>query len=363
MAAERITHITRRRLRDAIGEQWCGVLDEVEFLSRLYDLDRMPSDDPRYATAAGDLWQHYINNCDYDVKWLFGNARFGLAHDDTAVLRFLAETLHPEVRTDEHEVQRLHAKFNECLAPDGYELVQVDAISDAPIFSHRTIGTGVPGNVKNLIFACNGPKPTLVFADALNNDIRIDKNAEFCLVYDNPIPAHGLTWGDLTAWWADREHTTDAPTHATDRGLRRRLQSSLAGNGAELRLLDTYMDRYDRLGPGIPALLPQIYLHYDPYTRRDHAPGTGPLRRQRMDFLLLFPGQARVVIEVDGKQHYSAADGYADPVEYAAMVAEDRELKLRGYEVYRFGGAELTDTPGNRRRLADFFDRLAARHA
>jgi len=32
------------------------------------------------------------------------------------------------------------------------------------------------------------------------------------------------------------------------------------------------------------------------------------------------------------------------PRRYASMMAEDRDLRLKGYEVYRFGGAELTDT-------------------
>ena len=45
------------------------------------------------------------------------------------------------------------------------------------------------------------------------------------------------------------------------------------------------------------------------------------------------------------------------------MVAEDRELRLAGYEIYRFGGAELVDRPDTARRLDDFFDRLADRHA
>jgi hypothetical protein len=68
-----------------------------------------------------------------------------------------------------------------------------------------------------------------------------------------------------------------------------------------------------------------------------------------MDFLLLLPRRARVVIECDGIQHY--ADNhkldnerrYANPRRYAEMVAEDRELRLKGYEVYRFAGAELTN--------------------
>ncbi|MEO7195871.1 MAG: hypothetical protein ABIZ05_13830 [Pseudonocardiaceae bacterium] len=45
------------------------------------------------------------------------------------------------------------------------------------------------------------------------------------------------------------------------------------------------------------------------------------------------------------------------------MVAEDRELRLRGYEVYRFGGAELSGNPATRRRLDIFFDRLAERYS
>jgi hypothetical protein len=47
----------------------------------------------------------------------------------------------------------------------------------------------------------------------------------------------------------------------------------------------------------------------------------------------------------------------------AEMVAEDCELRLRGYEVYRFGGAELTEGPVTSRRLAAFFDRLTERYS
>ncbi|WP_329580366.1 hypothetical protein [Streptomyces sp. NBC_01361] len=60
------------------------------------------------------------------------------------------------------------------------------------------------------------------------------------------------------------------------------------------------------------------------------------------------PQRARAVIEVDGIQHYARqADTLtmqqpgdvwlADPARYAPMVAEDRQLTLQGYEVYRIG--------------------------
>jgi hypothetical protein len=45
------------------------------------------------------------------------------------------------------------------------------------------------------------------------------------------------------------------------------------------------------------------------------------------------------------------------------MVAEDRALRLRGYEVYRFGGHQVPDGPDTTTRLTAFLDALAARHA
>src|SRR3546814_6890439 len=76
----------------------------------------------------------------------------------------------------------------------------------------------------------------------------------------------------------------------------------------------------------IPALIPQVYLHYDPstqLTRRAAGESGSPLARQRMDFLILFSSRHRVVLEVDGKQHYANGDT-ASPALYSEMVAEDR---------------------------------------
>jgi very-short-patch-repair endonuclease len=59
-----------------------------------------------------------------------------------------------------------------------------------------------------------------------------------------------------------------------------------------------------------------------------------------MDFLLLMRNQRRLVIEIDGKQHYTDGDR-ASPPRYAEMMIEDRELRMAGYEVFRFGGYEF----------------------
>ncbi|MER5708450.1 hypothetical protein [Streptomyces sp. NPDC002122] len=68
-----------------------------------------------------------------------------------------------------------------------------------------------------------------------------------------------------------------------------------------------------------------------------------------MDFLLLTPDRSRIVIEVDGVQHYADATGKASPRLYSEMVAEDRRLRLMGYDIYRFGGHELARDEQDRR--------------
>jgi very-short-patch-repair endonuclease len=47
-----------------------------------------------------------------------------------------------------------------------------------------------------------------------------------------------------------------------------------------------------------------------------------------MDFQLLVSNRGRIVIEVDGRQHYSDDEGRASPDRYAEMVKEDRLLRL-----------------------------------
>ena len=139
-----ITDVTRRHLFDALrstGASWSGSLGEVAFLRRLYDLDRLPSHDLRFATAEGDIVQHRYNNPeDWEDDWVFGDDRFGLADGaDEVLLRFLAEMIHPAVRTDSGEVERLLALLNDMLAPDGYELAETRTVSGYPVYEARRI--------------------------------------------------------------------------------------------------------------------------------------------------------------------------------------------------------------------------------
>jgi hypothetical protein len=134
-----ITNITRRKILTVFQNlSWSGDLEEIEFLQRLYDLNALPSTDSRFDDAAGDICQHRVNNYDWDDAWVFSDDRFGLRDgDDEPLLRFLAETVHPEVRGDAEEATRIVRELNGHLSRDGWELVRVEEVSGYPIYGPR----------------------------------------------------------------------------------------------------------------------------------------------------------------------------------------------------------------------------------
>lgn len=146
----KISEITRRDIIDSIsveGVNWWGRLEETEFLSRLFDLQTLPSEDARYKNASGDIWQHRVNNNDWEDDWIFYDDRFNIRHgDDEIFLRFLCEMLHPVVRSDPTEAERLAQMFNQYLRIDGFELAERTRMSGRPIYVGRNIGIAlIPG--------------------------------------------------------------------------------------------------------------------------------------------------------------------------------------------------------------------------
>jgi hypothetical protein len=211
---------------------------------------------------------------------------------------------------------------------------------------------GVGGDAKNLIFASSGAKPRIVLTDAINNDAKVVEHGDLCLVYERPIPDSGVTWGALVSWYCE----TYGIEEGGNKRLYERLRQSLQSDPERLVLL-VHAHLCRAIGPSVPALIPQVYLHYDPYTLRQRG-GEKYLTRERMDFLMLLPGRRRVVIEVDGVQHYADDSKRADPRRYAEMVRADRELRLAGYEVFRFGGYEFVNDDAAKEMLRTFFGEL-----
>lgn len=140
----RIRRQTRLNIIDGLRIEkvrWCGNLDEVDFLARIYDLQALPSYDSRYKDAAGDIYQHRVNNCDWSENWIYDDVRLGLqGGPDDVFLRFLCETVHPVVRPDKDASLRLITQYNDQLRQDGWSLVEEERIAGRPLFVARRAG-------------------------------------------------------------------------------------------------------------------------------------------------------------------------------------------------------------------------------
>ena len=350
-----VTEITRRDVAKCFGSDLSGARDVLDLVRKLFPVENMWDEFLSGRSLAREIERHMIRNPgDWSVEYLFERiGALSCSHDRFA--RLIEAALHPLARRGSEQMA-LAQEVNAVLRRDGYQVAMDGEESGYPIFRFRPVSRGVVGTPKNLIFASIGPKPEIGFADAINNDIVILSNAASCLVYERSIPRDGLLWSELVDWW--REHEAE-PSPDPARALGLRLRAALASD-AERCLFDTYFRLYKpRFDSALPALVPQVYLHYDPaivkqLRRRAAFP------RQRMDFLLLLPNKQRVVIEVDGAHHFTR-DGEPSLVAYAEMVSADRDLRLAGYEIYRFGANELVGE-ASLKVIEHFFDRLWSLH-
>lgn len=143
VSGRRINRSTRNNLLDwlALSEyRWSGRLEHPEFLSRLYNLEMLPSTDSRYDTANGDIYQHTVNNWDWEDDWVFSDDRFQLRDGtDENLLNFLVETVHPVVRDGPEAAAAMVSAYNDTLRRDGFELYPADNFGDRVIYASRHI--------------------------------------------------------------------------------------------------------------------------------------------------------------------------------------------------------------------------------
>lgn len=290
------------------------------------------------AGLRGRIDRHVFRNPgDWSAEDLFeqlgafeaGDARFA---------RFLEGLVCADVIPDEPAQRDTADLINHRLRAAGAELRETGSDGGYPVYSVVPAGSARSRQPIYVIFASQ-VKPDIRFRDAIDIDIEIVENADKVLVYDRPIGADGIRWRDLQAWWSDTQHVPD--DDEAKKSLYQRLASSLpASSPPQRNLYDLYHKIHGSAVRDLPALLPEVWLHWDPKAVRER--GRDALLGHRMDFLLLMPHAQRVVLEVDGSRHYATPGGERpDPARYAASMRADRELKLNGYEVFRFGATEL----------------------
>ena len=238
---------------------------------------------------------------------------------------------------------RAGLKITESGSTDGY-----------PAFAIVAAGTR-PRPAQLILFASRHGKPALRLRDVLDQSIEVLTGDDTVLAYDVPVSDRGLTWRDVESWWS---HRKGIPADQAKLELWRRLVTVCAdASPAQHALLIAYYD-YAKDHDPLFALLPEVWLHWDPASRRQR--GEDAFLNQRMDFLMLLPGLRRVVLEVDGEQHYATSSRQPSPRIYSETTRGDRDLRLTGYEVYRFSGYELSEDRATN-TVSEFFDRLLHR--
>jgi AbiJ N-terminal domain 3 len=289
----------------------------MALLDRLWVLD-IPLDPWTQGVSSlrADIERHVFRNPgDWSAEDLLeqlgafeaGDARFG---------KFLEGLACAEVIPDESAQRHIVGALNPHLRAAGAELRETGTDGGYPAFSLVSTRTGPARRPKNLIFASLA-KPDIRFADAVDNDIEIVGNADQVLVYDRPISSDGIRWRDLQDWWKDTQQITG--DEKAKRSLYHRLAHSLpASSPPQRNLFDLYHEIHGSAVPDLPALLPEIWLHWDHKTARER--GRDALLRFRMDFLLLLPHGQRVVLEVDGSRHFTSDGGQPDAARYASGV-------------------------------------------
>jgi hypothetical protein len=369
----RVSELTRRKVLKLLDplRSLFGEADFYQSISVLNPpMDRVWGDILKFKSLRDAIEQHWVRNDDWDNSDLLQECGV-LSCAQHRFFSLIEKVLDPVARQGEEQSQ-LAAQISAVLAPDGFEIHVGRYISGVPAYVVRPRGIRPHGTVKNIIFASIGEKPEIVLRDAINNDIEITKNADLCLTYDRPLSSSGLLWSTMAEWWKDTKGLSDSETARKSLGTRLMESVKQTTSPGEYAVFRTYYKATARkYGKALPALIPQIYLHFDPNNRSLRGSATA-LVRQRMDFLLLLRDGARVVIEIDGKRHYAEGD-IASPRLYAEMMAEDRRLRLAGYELYRFGAAEFPDTrlengrysvgPISEHHVVDFFDRLFEVHS
>ncbi len=295
-----------------------------------------------------------------------------LSWTDQEFLYFCCEYVNPvfsRYQWDKEKEERVSLQpdcveaINFYLTDCGFELREKHRVGDKIEYELVEL-TGVKGKVSSIVFAAI-QKPDILLTDVLNKDIQIPVDESKYLLYDEEIGVDGLTWDRLQEWY-DGNHSQGE--NSLIDGLEEAVKH--CGSRPEELFFDAYLEIVEAYENRIPALLPQVYLYYDSKVQKERTERI--FDHQCMDFLMLFSESQRVVIELDGVQHYSEGTvqfeseqyrrSLASPSKYASMVSAQREMTLSGYEVYRFGGYEFRDQEKAKLMLKEFFADLFAKH-
>lgn len=105
----------------------------IQFLSKLFDLKNLTSEDPRFANALEDAIQHIVNNDDWDATYVFTN-RFNVIDDDALFSKFIDTIINPEFQKDKDAIISIVSTINNELNNSQQKLALIEYYDELPVF-------------------------------------------------------------------------------------------------------------------------------------------------------------------------------------------------------------------------------------
>lgn len=183
---------------ERINYVYYGRLSEIEFLKRIYDLSALPSYDNRFENAEGDIWQHTVNNDDFEDGWVFEDDRFELQNgEDEVLLNFLCAVFHPAVRDEKGYWKDFLDEINGLLRYDGYELYPERKISGRDVYGWRKYD---PEECSLFIpFSQRNKKD--ITQKRINLSLNMSIRSQICVLFEKFSTVYRET--DETGWQSD----------------------------------------------------------------------------------------------------------------------------------------------------------------
>lgn len=94
----------------------------LDLISRIWDIDLLPSTDTRFKTMRGDIQQHYLNNTDWDEEYLFSEI-LGIYKDIDKFQKVIELVPSDEFQDDKSLIEILVQLINSYLIPHKQRLV------------------------------------------------------------------------------------------------------------------------------------------------------------------------------------------------------------------------------------------------
>lgn len=115
-------------------QEYDGILT---FLSKIWDLKDMPSEDSRFKNAYEDTHQHIVNNDDWTIDYLFTERLNLIDGEESKFILFLETTVNPTVRINKEDILLFVSKINHIIQSSGYKLILADYFEELPVYKFR----------------------------------------------------------------------------------------------------------------------------------------------------------------------------------------------------------------------------------